>query len=42
VILVTQLNYYAFFRPGTEEFGELNWGSWVVWLAWSSGKGNII
>lgn len=26
------LNYYSFYRPGTEEFAELNWGSWVVGL----------
>lgn len=26
------INYYSFYRPGTEEFAELNWGSWVVGL----------
>jgi hypothetical protein len=26
------VNYYSFYRPGTEEFAELNWGSWVVGL----------
>ena len=26
------INYYTFYRPGTEEFAELNWGSWVVGL----------
>lgn len=24
------LNFYAFHRPGTEEFAGLNWGTWVV------------
>lgn len=24
------LNYYSYYRPGTAEFAELNWGSWVV------------
>ncbi|MCB8939621.1 MAG: hypothetical protein H6655_14515 [Ardenticatenaceae bacterium] len=24
------LNYYSFYRPGTEEYAGLNWGSWVV------------
>lgn len=28
----TPLNYYSFYRPGTEEFAELNWGSWMVGL----------
>jgi hypothetical protein len=26
------LNYYAFHRPGSDEFAGLNWGSWVVGL----------
>ncbi len=26
------INYYSFYRPGTEEFAELNWGSWMVGL----------
>jgi hypothetical protein len=26
------INYYSFYRPGTEEFAGLNWGSWVVGL----------
>lgn len=24
------LNFYAFYRPGSEEFAGLNWGTWVV------------
>ncbi len=24
------INFYTFYRPGTEEFAELNWGSWAV------------
>ena len=24
------INYYSFYRPGSEEFAGLNWGSWVV------------
>ncbi len=24
------VHYYAFFRPGTDEFAGMNWGSWVV------------
>jgi hypothetical protein len=24
------LNYYSFYRPGSEEFAGLNWGSWAV------------
>ena len=26
------LNYYSYYRPGTDEFAGLNWGSWVVGL----------
>lgn len=26
------INYYAFYRPGTEEFAGLNWGTWVIGL----------
>lgn len=26
------LNYYSFYRPGTEAYAGLNWGSWVVGL----------
>ncbi|WP_420642230.1 SH3 domain-containing protein [Candidatus Leptofilum sp.] len=24
------LNYYSYYRPGTEEYAELDWGSWVI------------
>ena len=24
------INFYSFYRPGTEEYANLNWGSWVV------------
>ncbi len=30
--LYAPLNYYSVYRPGTEEFAGLNWGSWVVGL----------
>jgi Bacterial SH3 domain len=26
------INYITYYRPGTEEYAELNWGSWVVGL----------
>ena len=26
------LNYYSYYRPGTEEYAGLNWGSWVIGL----------
>jgi hypothetical protein len=28
----TPINYYSFYRPGSDEFAGLNWGSWVVGL----------
>jgi hypothetical protein len=26
------INYYSFYRPGSDEFAGLNWGTWVVGL----------
>jgi hypothetical protein len=32
------LNIYSFYRPGTEEYASLNWGSWAVGLELWQGK----
>lgn len=32
------LNYYAFHRPGTEEFAGLNWGTWVAGVEFWQGQ----
>jgi hypothetical protein len=32
------LNFYSFYRPGTAEYGELDWGAWVAGIERQQGR----